>query len=366
MQKTVAVIFGGASNENEISVITGTMAANVLKGGGNVVIPVYIAQNGNIYADERLADINTFKGEGYKSAPQAIIANGGVFILNRRQKVKKFIKVDVALNCCHGGQSEGGAICGLCAAAQIPLASAGCFESAAFIDKYLTKLILQALSVKTADFAYVKSVKELDSRADIPDFPLIVKPVNLGSSIGVEKAENALQLKTAVQSALLYDNAVILEKYLYPRREINCAAYISSGKVITSECEEAVTKNDILSFEDKYSGGGKSVLPADIPADTSRLIKNTTAYVYQKLNMRGIVRFDYIICGGEVYLSEVNTVPGSLSYYLLSRGFKDFYSVLEAVINQAETDFSAAKSKKLLKTGILENIPANACKLGKK
>ena len=82
--------------------------------------------------------------------------------------------------------------------------------------------------------------------------------------------------------------------------------------------------------------------------------------------MRGIVRFDFILCGSEVYLSEVNTVPGSLSYYILSKGFKDFYKVLSKVIRQAEKDFAAQAGKKLLKTGILENIPANACKLGKK
>ena len=98
----------------------------------------------------------------------------------------------------------------------------------------------------------------------------------------------------------------------------------------------------------------------------SQLIKNTTKKVYASLNMRGIVRFDFIISGKEVYLSEINTVPGSLSYYLLSRGFKDFYRVLQAVIKQAQDDFEKAKGKKLLTTGILENIPANSLKRGSK
>lgn len=366
MSETIAVIFGGISNENEISVITGTMAANVLKSGGDSVIPVYIAQNGAIYADESLADISAFKGGKYASVPRAIVANGGIYILNKRGKLKKFLKVDIALNCCHGGAGEGGAVSGLCALAGIPLASAGMFESAAFMDKYLTKLTLAALDVNTAKYAYIKAVDEIETCHDMPDFPLIVKPVNLGSSIGVEKAENADELKAAVESALIYDSAVIVEEYLENRREINCAAYFSDGKVITSECEEAVSGGDILSFEDKYAGGGKSVLPADIPADISGLIKQTTIKVYSKLNMRGIVRFDYILCGDKVYLSEINTVPGSLSYYLLSGGFKDFYKVLKAVIRQAHADFEKFKAKKLLTTGILENIPVNACKLGRK
>ena len=182
----------------------------------------------------------------------------------------------------------------------------------------------------------------------------------------MQKAETREQLVEAVETALLYDSAVIVEKYLENRREINCAAYFADGAVITGECEEAFSNGDLLSFEDKYMGGGRSVLPADIPADISDLIKNITEKVYSTLNMRGIVRFDFILCGNDVYLSEVNTVPGSLSYYILSKGFKDFYKVLSAVIAQAQSDFNAKHAKKLLTTGILENIPANACKLGKK
>ncbi len=366
MAETILVIFGGVSNENEISVITGTMAANVLKKGGMRVIPLYIAQNGGIYAGERLADVNNFKGEAYARESRAAIADGGVYILNRRGKTKKFIKADVALNCCHGGAGEGGAVCGLCALAGIPLASAGIFESAAFMDKYLTKLVLGALGVKTAAYAYVKSAENLDSVPNMPPFPVIVKPVTLGSSIGIEKAENADQLKDAVDCALIYDGAAIVEEYFGERREINCAAYFADGKVYTGECEEAFASGDLLSFEDKYSGCGKSAIPADIPPQTSDFIKKTTAEVYSKLNMRGIVRFDYILCKGQVYVSEVNTVPGSLSYYLLSGGFADFFNVLKKVLAQAKKDFCEAGCKKLLKTGILENIPANACKLGRK
>jgi len=364
MSKTIAVIFGGVSNENEISVITGTMAANVLKSGGDTVIPVYISQKGDIYAGEMLADVGNFKGKNYEKAPRAIIANGGVYTLNKRGKIKKFSRADVALNCCHGGSGEGGGICGLCAAAGIPLASAGIFESSAFMDKYLTKLVLSSLGVKTADYAYIKSVEEIDGATDMPDFPLIVKPVNLGSSIGVERAENADELKNAVECGLFYDSAVIIEEYFENRREINCAAYFAHGKVITSECEEAFASGGLLSFEDKYAGGGKSVFPADIPQDMSEFIKKTTAEVYSKLNMRGIVRFDYIVSGGEIFVSEINTVPGSLSYYLLSKGFKDFYPVLSAVIDQALDDYAISKSKKLITTGILENVPQNSGKLG--
>lgn len=366
MPKTIIVIFGGASNENEISVITGTLAANVLKNGGDTVLPVYIDFNGDFYEGDELADINVYKDGSYKKCARAVIANGGVFILGKRGKTKKFIKADAALNCCHGGLGEGGALCGLFGLANIPFAGAGLFESAGFMDKYLTKIILNSLGVKTARFAYLKSVEQAETCRDMPEFPVIVKPVNLGSSIGVEKADDPRQLRTALESAFIYDGAVIVERFFENRREINCAAYFAADEVVTGECEEAFAGGDLLSFEDKYCGGGKSVLPADIPTFMSHLIKNIVKEVYTKLNMRGIVRFDFIVCGDEVYLSEINTVPGSLSYYLLSKGFKDFYGILNAVIEQALKDYSRSKSKKLLKTGILQNIPSNACKLGSK
>ena len=365
MKRNIAVIFGGKSCENEISVITGTMAANVLKSGGDTVIPLYISRQGDLFTGDGLADIENFKNEKYLSFPRAVIVKGGIYILNKRGRPKKFVKTDVALNCCHGGFGEGGGVCGLFALNGIPLASAGMFESAAFMDKYYTKLVLSSLGVKVAPYVYIREINGF-SEAEELGFPVIVKPAKLGSSIGIEVANDKSELETAVMSAFFYDDGVLCEKYLEERREINCAAYFSGGKVVTSECEEAVSGGDILSFDDKYAGGGKSVLPGDLPEAVSNEIKAITANVYSKLNMRGIVRFDFILSGGSVYLSEVNTVPGSLSYYLLSSGFRDFYPVLQAVIIQALEDYKRSSEKKILNTGVLDNLPLNSCKFGRK
>ncbi len=364
MGKIIAVVFGGKSNENEISVITGTMAANILKSGGNTVIPLYISQRNEIFTGEGLADISNYKDGGFTKFPRAVVGKGGIYILNRRGRMKKFIKVDVALNCCHGGWGEGGGICGLFALNDIPLASAGMFESAAFMDKYFTKLVLRSMGVKTVNYVYIREMRDF-LKAEKLGYPLIVKPAKLGSSIGIECVENREELETAVEAAFLYDDGVICEKYVENRREINCAAYYADGKVLTSECEEAIAAGDILSFDDKYAGGGKSVLPADIPERIAVKIKRITSSVYSRLNMRGIVRFDFLLSGDEVYLSEINTVPGSLSYYLLSKGFKEFYPVLQTVITQAEEDFKTASQKTILTTGILNDIKTRGYKLNK-
>lgn len=366
MRKTIAVIFGGISNENEISVITGTMAANVLKSGGDAVVPLYVSRTGVIYTGDKLCDINVFKNGGYLSCPRAIVALGGVYALSKRGKLKKFYKVNAAINCCHGGAGEGGGVCGWLEMNGIPLASAGLFESAAFMDKYFTKRVLRSLGVKYAPYEYLKRVEDFEKAEKKLGYPLIVKPAKLGSSIGVSRADGREEFIAALRTAFCYDDGAIVEKYLPERREINCAAYLADGKVVTSECEEAIGEGDILSYDDKYAGGGRAVLPADVPEKTAKKIKTLTASVYQRLNMRGIVRFDYILSEGKIYLSEVNTVPGSLSYYLLSNGFKDFYPVLQAVIVQAEEDKKQRDKKLVLDTGILNNLPANAYKRGVK
>lgn len=360
MSRITAVVFGGVSNENEISVITGVMACNVMEWGGEEIIPVYISADGKFYAGKELARIETYRQKGYQRSLSAIIADGGIYLLNARKKIKKFIKTDCVLNCCHGGYGEGGGLWGVCAAAGIPFAGAGIFESAAFMDKYLTKKVVESLGVKTLPYVYVR---QGESYPDGIAFPAIVKPASLGSSIGVKRVGCAEELKEALDCAFIYDSGAIIEKFAENRREINCAAYYADGKLCVSECEEAITDGEILSFEDKYQGGGRSVIPADIPESLSNKIRSVTRSVCQTLNVRGIVRFDFIL-SGDIYLSEINTVPGSLAYYLFAKNFREFYAVLRALVTQAQRDFELSR-KTILATGILNNIPAGSPKGGK-
>lgn len=354
----VAVVFGGVSGENEVSVITGTMACNVLKKGGRTVLPVYIDHWGVIRADEELSDITVYKNGGYEKCPECGFAVGSVVSFGKGGKPKRAVKVGALLNCCHGGAGEGGGISGMCAVLGIPFASAGLFESAAFMDKYYTKLVLQSLGAKTAKFIYSRDIKGAIEGAEALGYPVIVKPVTLGSSIGIAKCEDSEELERALETAFELDSGVLCERYLYPRREINCAAYFSDGKVITSPCEEVTSAGEVLSYDDKYCGGGSRLFPAPLDEDVAAGIRKETARVYTALNMRGIVRFDYILSGGDMYISEINTVPGSLSQYLLSEGYADFYKVLNGVIKQAEADFAAGKSKRIISTGILNDISA--------
>lgn len=365
MQKKydVAVVFGGISNENEVSVITGTMACNVLIKGGKSVLPVYVDHEGVMRAGEELADVTIYKQQSYLKFPQAGIMDGGFVLCDKKGKPKTKIEVGCVLNCCHGGAGEGGAVAGACAFFNLPCASAGLFESAAFMDKYYTKLVLQSLGVNLAKYAYSRDIAGAIEGAKGIGYPVIVKPAKLGSSIGIAKAADEKELEEALKVAFELDDGVLIEQFLSPRREINCAAYLSDGKITVSELEEVTSAGAILSYDDKYTGGGERVFPASLDADTEKHIKSEVERVYSALNMRGVVRFDYIICGNQCYLSEVNTVPGSLSQYLLSDSYKAFNKVLCGVIQQAVTDFDEHAKKRVIKTGILNNIVSNGCKV---
>lgn len=362
MQKNydVAVVFGGVSNENEVSVITGTMCCNVLLKGGKSVLPVYIDHGGKLYADEKLSDVSIYKNDGYQDFATCAFVSGGAVILSRKGKMKCAVSIGCVLNCCHGGFGEGGGIAGLCNILNIPVASAGLFESAAFMDKYYTKLVLQSLGVNVAKYAYSRHIRGAIEGAKALGYPVIVKPATLGSSIGIAKCNDEEELISALNTAFELDGGVLIEEYLSDRREINCAAYMRGGEVITSPLEEVASGGDVLSYDDKYCGGGKRIFPAELEKEVAEKIKSQTAEVYSSLNMRGIVRFDFILSGGKIYISEINTVPGSLSQYLLSDSYKSFYGVLSDCIEQAKADFAAYKKRKVISTGILQNIKPNA------
>ena len=365
MQKLydVAVVFGGISNEHEVSVITGTMVCNVLKKADKSVLPIYITRSGEMKADEKLADISVYKSGDFSKYSTACICLGGVVLFNKKGKPKLKVGLSCAVNCCHGGVGEGGGISGLFAVNKIPLASAGLFESSAFMDKYYTKLVLGSLGVKLAKYGYSRNIAGAVTVAEELGYPVIVKPAKLGSSVGIKKADCKEELVGALQTAFELDDGVLIEEYLTPRREINCAAYLAGDTVITSLCEEVFTSGDLLSYDDKYSGGGRRVFPAELPQDISEFIRSETERIYKTLNFRGIVRFDYIIKDDDIFVSEINTVPGSLSQYLLSANYSAFGEVLLSLIEQAKKDSEDGDKKLTVKTGILNNLPANTCKL---
>ncbi len=365
--KNVAVFFGGQSVEHDVSIITGALTTNSIDKTAYNALPIYVDKNGVWYTGEILKDIDEYKKLDYKKLQQVTLKSGSSTLYQiKGKKIKPLCVIAVAINCMHGERGEDGSLAGTLNLCDIPLASPDMLSSSVCMDKSFTKTVMKGLKVKTLPSVTVCGdfdEKQILSKLKLP---LIVKPTCLGSSIGIAKVEKKEELSHAVAFARRFGERVLIEPCLKDFIEINCAVYRDKhGKVIVSECERPVGKNDVLTFEDKYSSG-KRVFPADIDGEISNKIKLTTIKVYDELNANGIIRIDYLVQGGEVYLNEVNTVPGSLAFYLFSDTLKGFSEILSELIACAlKRGNQSASYQKTFTTGILDmgGIKSkNACK----
>ena len=358
MRKKVLVLFGGRSCENEVSIVTGVMAANLLDAERYEVFPVYLSQEGKLYTGESLLDVQTFRGGGYKKSAQSALLSEGVLYVRRKNKLRPVCRPDAALNCCHGAGGEDGEAAALFALNRIPDASPAVAGSAVCMDKALTKIAANGLGIRTLPYFRIAE-GDWRKRANMAlrcieerlGYPVIVKPARQGSSIGIGVAEDRAKLVAAVQAAFAYDDLLIAEKYLADRREINCAAYRRGEEIVLSPCEEPKSAHKYYTFAEKYLEGGKtrtSDLPADIPAECAAQVQAYTRLLYKRLQLRGVVRADFLLSGKEVYFSELNTVPGSLAWYLFCQKLSEFPQMLTALVEQGICDFRARANKRML------------------
>ncbi len=367
MQK-IAVFFGGKSCENEISVLTGVFVLNVLDKTKYEIYPVYIHTDGKTYTSPSMFDLNTFREEKYDKFQRVCFFDGGMYALNTHRKLRKITKIDCALNCCHGGLGEGGGVASMMEWQGIPFASPSATPSGVFMDKYTTKLVLRALKIPAVDYIRVNEadykgrgaflLKNVESRLK---YPVVVKPAHLGSSIGIAVAHTEEEAKRAIEEAFSLDDRVIVEKYLRDKKDVNCAAYALNGEIFVSEPEEAFGEG-VYSFEEKYVKRGqdtplapKTERAKSITGELRDKIRAYTRTVYKRMDLNGVVRMDFLISEGEAYLCEVNTVPGSLAYYLFCERLADARTFFGDLIEEGIRRGKGAE-KPLPKTGILHSV----------
>ena len=384
--RKVAVLFGGRSCENEISVLTGVFVLNLLCGelgnGKFSPVPVYIHTDGLCYTSSSMKNVDVFREKNYRSF-QRVFFDGGYLYEWRSdgKKVKRLCKIDAALNCCHGGLGEGGGVSAMMEWNGIPFASPDLTTSGIFMDKSLTKTVLKGLKIPTVDYIRVNErdylkrgaflLRSIEARLK---YPVVIKPAHLGSSIGITVAKDESEAKRGIENAFLIDNRVVIERFLENKRDVNCAAYSLGGEIFVSEAEEAFGSG-IYSFEDKYvkrksdgvlKDGKRGAPPLAIStAQTGKAggrvalngeqrekIRAYTKTVYKRMNLKGVVRMDYLVSGSQIYLCEVNTVPGSLAYYLFCERISDARAFFSDLIEEAISR-SKEENKKILTTGIL-------------
>ncbi|MBQ7924103.1 MAG: ATP-grasp domain-containing protein [Clostridia bacterium] len=367
--RKIAVFFGGKSCENEISILTGLFVMNVLDRTKYEIFPVYIDTDGKTYTSPSMTNIDAFRDKDCSRFERIFFEQGGMYAFNEKKKrIKRIAKPDCALNCCHGGLGEGGGVSALAAWNNIPLASPDLTSSGVFMDKCATKLFLRALNVPIVDYIRVNEadyqkrgaflLKSIESRLK---YPVVVKPAHLGSSIGIATAENEEEAKRAIEQAFALDDRVIVEKFLRDKKDVNCAAYSIDGEIYVSEAEESFGAG-LYTFEEKYvnrdretplspkTGGIKPLV-----GELRDKIRAYTKTVYKRMDLKGVVRMDFLVSDGKAYLCEVNAVPGSLAYYLFCERISDartfFGDLIEDAINRG-----AAADKSVPTTGILHTV----------
>ena len=342
MKTRVAMVFGGKSVEHEVSVISGIQAVMNMDTDKYEVIPVYMTKKNDMYIGEDIGKIESYKDiDGLlKRSQRVIMMNEGDSVVLLQYPLKKFGKnysqeIDVVFPVVHGTNVEDGALQGYFKTLGVPFVGCDVTASAVGMDKYIMKAILKESDVPVLD----AKVFTLSDYAEIDEmiatiesaigYPVIVKPVNLGSSVGISVAKDRVELTRSIDDAYRYATKVLVEHAISNLREINCAVLGDENEAVASECEEPLHTKDILSYEDKYvsnakgsgSKGMASVsrkIPAELTPEKREEVRELAVRAFQALGCNGVSRIDFMIDedNGKLYFNEINTIPGSLAFYL--------------------------------------------------
>lgn len=356
MKGELVIVYGGKSCEHDISIITALYIYNAISLKDFNKTLVYL-RDGSFYTGSRLEQIENYIDFDSCRYKKVTFNNG--YIYEGDKKLKKGVKIDCALLCAHGGEGENGALQGYLQINDIPYTSSNVLGSSVTMDKVITKKILQSNNYKVLPYVVIKNGEEfsIEDIADKCGYPLIIKPANLGSSIGITVAKNSEQAIKGIELGLQYDNKLLIEKCLENFIEINCAAVKKDGQVMPSLPEKPLITSDILSYEDKYIKSNKlqtnREYPASIDEKLTARIQKLTARLYKDFELGGVVRIDYLIDGNDIYVNEINTIPGSLSYYLFSKQNINTSQLIDIMIKQAIKD--KEENKKLI-TSFCSNV----------
>ncbi|HEY8390685.1 MAG TPA: D-alanine--D-alanine ligase family protein [Clostridia bacterium] len=370
MKKNLLIIFGGKSCEHDISIITAHQAMDFADENKYNVYPIYIDINGLFLYGPKLKSFEFCKDIDYHQLETIYFKPSDKNVYYKKNKV--LCKADAALLCVHGLNCEDGTLQGMLEMSGIPYTSSGVLGSSLGMDKIAMKMFFKGLGLKILPYVWtykeeyysIFGNKAFWDKINEIGYPLIVKPSNLGSSIGITRASDEESLKSAMDIAFKFDNRVVVEQALTDFIEVNCSVLGSSLEQKASVCERPLSWQAFLSFEDKYLTKGakmggmdnlKRKLPADIPEEQSQNIQRQSLEVFRALNCKGVVRIDYIIDKTDqtIYINEINTIPGSLSYYLWDYSGIDFFDLIDRLVEHALYE---ADQKRYLKYAYVSNV----------
>ena len=355
---SVLLMYGGKSCEHDISVITGKQAAANIKKDFH---EVFVSKEGKWLLADEMKNISDFSNaKKISRLPQVILVAGEKKLFKLKgKKLLPFCEVDAALLCFHGENGEDGCVQGLLEMCEIPYTSCGVTSSALCMDKISAKAMLKGFDFPVVEgISLEKSFFEQNFRqceSEIRQklgYPVIVKPSKLGSSIGISVCEDGNYFADAMKLALGFDDRVLVEKALTNFCDINVSVLKKNGEIFVSQAEKPASLKNFLTFDEKYLEGGKGMsgLKREFPFENEKTeaIKDIAKKVYSSLNCFGVVRIDFLIDfdSGKIFVNEINTIPGSLSFYLWKDVF-GFGRLIDVLLDEAKK--RTAEKQKLLR-----------------
>jgi D-alanine-D-alanine ligase len=371
----IAVIFGGRTVEHDVSIVTALQFMDNANKERYSMIPLYISRDGRWYYGEKLRDISFYEKFNAEQVTQVYLEPtdgsrgiyaakaGGLFGGGR----KPLTDIDAVVPSIHGMNGEDGTLQGLLELMNIPYASPGVLGSALGMDKIAMKTAFAGAGLPILPWAGVERSRSQNEGTAVLDeiekslgYPVYVKPSNLGSSIGISRADNREGLQRALEVAFSYDRRAVVEHGVTDIQEINCSALGFEGNVKASFCEQPVSWKEFLTFEEKYLRGGKGakstgekgggmenmqrLIPAPISGEMTKAVQEMSVKAFRLLDCRGVVRVDFIIdkASDELYINEINTVPGSFAFYLWEPAGIPYPKLIDIIIEKA---YEAHKEK---------------------
>ena len=373
MKTVIGVFFGGKSVEHEVSIISAMQVIENLDSEKYDVVPVYISKDNRFYTSELLTRIEEFKDlEETKRMSNEVYftQEDSKLVLNSKKGIFKKVlaKIDIAFPVVHGINVEDGTLEGLLEMYNIPYVGCDVCSSAVGMNKIIFKKVLEASKLPVVEYETL-NISEFEEDADKAyekitrklSLPIIIKPANLGSSVGIEIVKQKEEFKDKMQNVFAFCDSVLVERCVTNIREINCSVLGNYNEQEVSVLEEPIKNDEILSYKDKYMGEGSKSgklgaksgkfggakgsgmaslsrkIPAELTKSQEEEVYSLAKETFKILNCEGISRIDFIIDGdnNKIYVNEINTIPGSLSYYLWQPKRIEFSNLLDRAIRYA-------------------------------
>lgn len=363
MKLKIAVIFGSRTCEHDVSIISGMQAAASLDPTQYDVERVYISRDGDWFVGDALKEMKFYQNPDLKKLTKVLPAAGKqqLRLLFAEPKQKLFGKTetvygeyDVVMPVMHGMNGEDGSLQGMLELFNVPYTSAGVMGCAVGMDKITMKQLFKGCGLPVLEGVWFDRARWGNERKALLDmceeklnYPMFVKPANLGSSIGITRATDRETLEDAIDTACAYDRRILVEQGVEDPREVNCSVLGYGGEVNASVLEMPISQKDLLDFSEKYlrgskGGGSKGMeslarqVPAPIGDKLTAEVKALAVEIFKCMDLKGVTRIDFLIDKNDtVFIEEANIIPGSLSFYLWEPEGLPFGKMLDKMVEYA-------------------------------